>query len=93
MNFALEMPALTGNPITERHANYCRENGHATHTRDGVEDTMCPRCGEIKETVKTENCVVCAKAFSYTGICTGVCKECETDPFETDSQAGRGNRW
>lgn len=44
--FALETPALTGEVVTEGHARYCRENGHAFNRKDGVEQGWCPRCGE-----------------------------------------------
>lgn len=42
-----KFPALTGDVVTERHARACRENGHATHTVNGVASTLCPRCGEV----------------------------------------------
>ena len=41
-------PALTGDVVTERHARICRERGHATHTVDGVDSGICPRCGDVK---------------------------------------------
>lgn len=44
--YADSFPALTGETVTEGHARYCRENGHATHTTDGVVAIFCPRCGE-----------------------------------------------
>jgi hypothetical protein len=44
---ALEMPALNHEPVTEWHARYCRENGHATHRVDGFLEVDCPRCGEM----------------------------------------------
>lgn len=47
MNFALDMAALNGTPVTEAHAKVCRERGHATHTVDGVDQGFCPRCGDL----------------------------------------------
>lgn len=44
---ALDFPALNGQPVTEAHAQVCRERGHATHTVDGVDSGTCPRCGEV----------------------------------------------
>lgn len=41
-----DFPALNGDVVTERHARTCREQGHATHTVDGVRQA-CPRCGEV----------------------------------------------
>lgn len=32
--------------VTEGHAAYCREHGHATYTVDGVVQDYCPRCGD-----------------------------------------------
>lgn len=43
------MAALEGTPVTQRHANYCAEHGHATHMADGTTFPRCPRCGEITE--------------------------------------------
>lgn len=43
--FAMEMPALSGDVVTQGHADYCADNGHAKHTVDGVVSPWCPRCG------------------------------------------------
>lgn len=52
-HFANTFPALEGNVVTEGHARYCRENGHATNMilgtnalPESVSET-CPRCGEF----------------------------------------------
>lgn len=42
----MSYPALNGEPVTEGHARYCQESGHATHTVDGVTTGRCPRCGD-----------------------------------------------
>lgn len=42
-----DFPAVTGRTVTERHARICRENGHATHTVNGADSGLCPRCGEV----------------------------------------------
>lgn len=39
-------PALHGETVTEAHAKTCQEQGHATHTVDGVPSAICPRCGD-----------------------------------------------
>ncbi|MBB5833426.1 hypothetical protein [Kribbella italica] len=44
-----EMPALAGEVVTEFHARICREVGHATHTVDGIDQGVCPRCGDVTE--------------------------------------------
>jgi hypothetical protein len=46
MNYKLSTPAINGETVTEGHAQYCRDNGHMTHTIDGVDQGFCPRCGE-----------------------------------------------
>ena len=40
-------PILTGDVVTQGHANYCAEHGHATHKVDGVDTGVCPRCGAV----------------------------------------------
>ena len=40
-------PALDGLPVTQRHADQCARFEHATHTVDGVDSGVCPRCGEV----------------------------------------------
>lgn len=44
-HLARDFPAFTGAGVTEAHARYCRENGHATHVEDGEVHPRCPRCG------------------------------------------------
>ncbi|SMY00947.1 hypothetical protein BSP239C_03160 [Brevibacterium sp. 239c] len=46
MNYALRTPALNGETVTQGDTNYCRDNGHMTHTIDGAEQGLCPRCGK-----------------------------------------------
>jgi hypothetical protein len=46
-NFALEMPALNGDVVTERHARYCAHNGHAAYKGESYDEALCPRCGEF----------------------------------------------
>lgn len=49
MNIKLSYPVVTGEVVTQAHADYCKSNGHATHTINGKPSTICPRCGETKE--------------------------------------------
>lgn len=42
-----DFPAMFGDVVTERHARLCREEGHKTWERDGVDVGSCPRCGEV----------------------------------------------
>lgn len=44
---AMSFPALEGGVVTQGHANYCAEHGHATHTFDGKVQPYCPRCGDV----------------------------------------------
>lgn len=52
--FAASFPAVstsdhwTDRVIKQGHVDYCAENGHATHTIDGIEQERCPRCGVVK---------------------------------------------
>lgn len=43
--YAHSYPALTGETVTQGHANYCAAHGHATYTQDGIVAPYCPRCG------------------------------------------------
>jgi len=67
---ARDMPALNGAVVTERHARFCRENGHAVHTIDGVPSPWCPRCGEttgpILGPIKRINGLAGQYAYSVT---------------------------
>ncbi len=47
-------PALNGEVVTEQTTRICAERGHATHTVAGVEQSRCPRCGELKVVEPTE---------------------------------------
>jgi hypothetical protein len=44
--YALSYPAVSGDVVTQGHADHCAAYGHATHTVDGVLSPFCPRCGE-----------------------------------------------
>lgn len=48
MNYKLSYPAVNGEVVTQGHADYCAEHGHAKHTIDGVVSPLCPRCGADK---------------------------------------------
>lgn len=42
-------PALTGSVVTEAHARLCRESGHAVHLVAGIDQGVCPRCGDVTQ--------------------------------------------
>lgn len=46
MRYATSYPVLTGDPITQGHADYCTQHGHATYTQGGNVAPWCPRCGD-----------------------------------------------
>ena len=46
MNYKLSYPAINGETVTQGHADYCKAEGHGTHTVNGVVSPLCPRCGE-----------------------------------------------
>lgn len=43
---AMDYPAIDGRVVTEAHAKICASKGHAYFVKDGVNQNMCPRCGE-----------------------------------------------
>lgn len=45
MNF----PAVSGEVVTEAHVKICKERGHASYSKNGVEADFCPRCGDLRE--------------------------------------------
>lgn len=40
-----------GEPVQQGHVNYCAEHGHGKHMVNGVDNGVCPRCGEVTEIV------------------------------------------
>jgi hypothetical protein len=42
------LPAAFNQPVTERHARMCRTDGHLSYLVDGVDNGICPRCGDVK---------------------------------------------
>lgn len=45
--------AVNGQTVTQADANACASEGHKTHTVDGVDTGVCPRCGEVKAEADT----------------------------------------
>ena len=45
--YRLSYPAVTGDTVTQGHADYCAAHGHGTYTVNGVVQGWCPRCGEV----------------------------------------------
>lgn len=41
-----DMAHVEGRPVTDGHARYCRQHGHAMRTVGGNVQADCPRCGE-----------------------------------------------
>ena len=44
----LGYPAVNGDMVTQGHADYCAEYGHAVHMEDSEESPWCPRCGDAR---------------------------------------------
>lgn len=42
-------PAAAGEPVLDHHSHICEQVGHATHTVDGIDTGVCPRCGAVKD--------------------------------------------
>lgn len=57
MDYATSFPAASDSDywgdrlVTQGHADYCADHGHATWTRDGVDVGRCPRCGDTTTTI------------------------------------------
>lgn len=45
-SYARSYPVVTGETVTEGHAQWCRDFGHGTWTIEGVVQPRCPRCDE-----------------------------------------------
>lgn len=70
MNIALSYPALNGEVVTEAHAKYCQDNGHASYSLNGVSLDCCPRCGELTIDVEPEavvNSDIPSRSAYYNG--------------------------
>jgi len=83
---APSMAALNLEPVTERHARWCREHGHATHTVNGVVQGECPRCGTVSTHTHTADlfnwqCRHCYRINWVCGTCDApdTCKGCGRD--------------
>lgn len=45
-DYRLDYSALETGRVAQGAADWCREHGHATYVRDGVDQGYCPRCLE-----------------------------------------------
>lgn len=43
----MDYPVPYGRPVTEAHVKICQTRGHVSYVKDGIDQGMCPRCGEI----------------------------------------------
>lgn len=41
-------PVAHGEPVQQRDVDQCAATGHLVHLVDGVDNGVCPRCGEVK---------------------------------------------
>jgi hypothetical protein len=55
--YATSFPVLSHDVVTQGHADYCAEHGHATHTVDEVVSPFCPRCGQRLPDIKVGDVV------------------------------------
>lgn len=44
--YTTSLPAVAGDVVTQGHADYCKEYGHAGYTAAGEAVPWCARCGE-----------------------------------------------
>ena len=54
MSIAMSYPALTGEVVTQAHADHCAAHGHATHTSGTDVSPWCPRCGANRKAPGTK---------------------------------------
>lgn len=71
MDYKLSYPAVNGEVVTEGHANYCKENGHATYTMNGVASAICPRCGSTKEVATSKIKITKAQVIALNKLADG----------------------
>lgn len=45
-HYRTDYAAAAGRPVQEGHAAACATHGHAAHTVDGIDQGVCPRCGD-----------------------------------------------
>jgi hypothetical protein len=43
----MDYPVPYGRPVTEAHVKICQNRGHVSYVKDGIDQGICPRCGEI----------------------------------------------
>lgn len=43
----IDTPAINGQPVTQAHTDLCAASGHLRYVIAGVDQEMCPRCGEV----------------------------------------------
>jgi hypothetical protein len=43
----MDYPVPYGRPVTQAHVKICRERGHVSYVKNGMDTGICPRCGEI----------------------------------------------
>jgi hypothetical protein len=46
----MDYPVPYGRPVTEAHVKICRERGCVTYVKNGIDQGICPRCGEVTTT-------------------------------------------
>lgn len=71
--YAMDHAAIKGETVTQGHADYCAEHGHAVTIVEGQDQGVCPRCGDVTMSATEHAALVaeCMKAAEATARCTG----------------------
>lgn len=43
----MDYPVPYGRPVTEAHVKICQTRGHVSYVKNGIDQGICPRCGEV----------------------------------------------
>lgn len=72
-SYAMDHAAIKGETVTQGHADYCAEYGHAVTIVEGQDQGVCPRCGDVTMSATEHAALVaeCLKAAEATARCTG----------------------
>lgn len=70
----MDYPVPYGRPVTEAHVKICQTRGHVSYVKDGIDQGMCPRCGEI--TTSEEQIDLAMSTVHFGSLITGIlCNE------------------
>jgi hypothetical protein len=65
----MDYPVPYGRPVTQAHVKICQTRGHVSYVKDGIDQGICPRCGEI---TTSEEQIDPAMVVHYGSLIKGV---------------------